>query len=68
MLKQGVEHRRLTSEAEMVQAIQEVVKTHLGIEMHVAPSLAQVWLERIPLILSALIVVVGLYWCYGLGQ
>lgn len=62
------ENRQFTSEAEMVQAIQEAVKTHLGIEMHVAPSPAQLWLERIPLILSAVILVVVFYWRYGLGQ
>ena len=62
------ENRRFTSEAEIVQAIQDAVKTHLGIEMHVTPSPAQPWLERIPLILSAVIIVVGLCWRYGLGQ
>ena len=62
------ENRQFTSEAEMVQAIQEAVKTHLGLELHVAPSPAQLWLERLPLILSAVILVVGLYWRYGLGQ
>ncbi|MEM0979517.1 MAG: hypothetical protein AAGH78_04495 [Cyanobacteria bacterium P01_H01_bin.58] len=62
------ENRQFTSEAEMVQAIQDAVKTHFGLEMQPAPSPAQLWLERIPLILSAVILVVGLYWRYGLGQ
>ena len=61
------EHRAFTSEAEMHQAIQDAVKTHLGLEMHLAPSPAQLWLERLPLLLSAVIMVVGLYWRYGLG-
>lgn len=62
------EHRRFTSEAEMKQAIQEAVQEHLGMELHFAPSPAQLWLERLPLILSAVILVVGLYWRYGLGR
>ena len=62
------EHRQFASEAEMNQAIQEAIETHLGMALQFAPSLAQVWLERLPLILSALIVVVGLYWRYGLGR
>ncbi|MEM9008911.1 MAG: hypothetical protein AAGE59_36065 [Cyanobacteria bacterium P01_F01_bin.86] len=62
------EHRQFASEAEMNQAIQEAVETHLGMELHFEPSPAQLWLERIPLILSAVILVVGLYWRYGLGQ
>ena len=60
------EHRQFASEAEMNEAIQEAVKT-LGMELHFAPSPAQVWLERLPLILSVLIVV-GLYWRFGLGR
>ncbi|MEM9485409.1 MAG: hypothetical protein AAGA83_17180 [Cyanobacteria bacterium P01_F01_bin.116] len=59
-------HRQFASEAEMNQAIQEAVKT-LGMELQFAPSPAQLWLERIPLILSAVILVVGLYWRYGQG-
>ena len=55
------EHRQFASEAEMNQAIQEALKT-LGMELHFAPSPVQLWLERIPLILSAVILVVGLYW------
>ena len=61
------EHRQFMSEAEMHQEIQEVLKT-LGMELHLAPSPAQLWLERLPLIISAVILVVGLYWRYGLGQ
>ena len=61
-------NRRFSSEAEMHQAIQEVVKTHLGMEMHFTPSPAQLWLERLPLIISAVLLVAGLYWRYGLGQ
>ena len=62
------ENRRFTSEAEMHQAIQEAVQEHLSMELHFAPSPAQLWLERLPLIISAVILVVGLYWRYGLGQ
>ncbi len=62
------ENRAFTSEAEMNQAIQEALKAHFGMELHLAPSPAQLWLERVPLILSAVILTVGLYWRYGLGQ
>ena len=62
------ENRAFTSEAEMEQALQEAVKTHLGMEMQFTPSPAQVWLERVPLILSAVILAVGLYRRYSLGQ
>ena len=62
------ENRAFTSEAEMEQAVQESVKTHLGLEMHFTPSPAQLWLERVPLILSVVILVVGLYRRYSLGQ
>ncbi|MDV3353037.1 hypothetical protein QGP82_30460 [Leptothoe sp. LEGE 181152] len=51
----------------MNQAIQEAVKT-LGMALHFAPSPAPLWLERLPLIISAMILVVGLSWRYGLGQ
>ena len=61
------EHRRFASEAEMHQAIQEAVKT-LGMELHLTPSPAQIWLEQLPLAPSAMILVVGLCWRYGLGQ
>lgn len=61
------EHRQFASEAEMNQAIQDALKT-LDMELHFAPSSAQLWLERVPLILSAVILVVGLYWRYGLCQ
>ncbi len=36
------EDRQFTSEAEMYQAVQEAVKTYLGMEMYFAPSPAQV--------------------------
>ena len=62
------EHRRFASESEMHQAIQEAVQEHLGMEMHFTPSPAQLWLERVPLILSVVILVVGLYRRYSLGQ
>ncbi|MEM8611170.1 MAG: hypothetical protein AAGF93_04050 [Cyanobacteria bacterium P01_H01_bin.105] len=62
------ENRAFTSEAEMEQAIQEAMKTHLGMEMQFTPSPAQLWLERVPLILSVVILVVGLYRRYSLGQ
>ena len=62
------EHRRFASEAEMNQAIQEALKVHFGMELHLTPSPAQLWLERVPLILSTVILVVGIYWRYGLGQ
>ncbi|NEZ54191.1 hypothetical protein [Adonisia turfae] len=62
------ENRAFTSEAEMEQAIQEAVKTHLGMEMQFTSSPAQLWLERVPLILSVVILVLGLYRRYGLGQ
>lgn len=54
--------RAFESEAEMEQAVEAAVKRHLGVEMTFAPSRAQLWLERTPLILSGLILVVGLYW------
>lgn len=62
------DHHQLTSEAGIKQAIQEVVKLHLGMEVKFAPSPVDVWLERIPLILSAGILVVGLCWRAGMGQ
>lgn len=61
------EHRQFNSEAEMNQAVQEALKT-LGMDLHFAPTPEQLLLERIPLVLSAVILVVGLYWRYGLGQ
>ena len=62
------EHRGFASEAEMQQTIQSAVQEHLGMEMQFFLSPAQLWLERLPLLLSAVIVVVGLCWRYGLGQ
>ena len=55
------EHRQFASEAEMNQAIQEAVET-LGMELHFTLSPAQLWLEWLPLIVSTVIVMVGLYW------
>lgn len=54
------ENRQFTSEAEMHQAIQEAVETYLGMELHFTPSPAQLWLEQLPMILSAVILGVGL--------
>ena len=61
------ENRGFTSEAEMQRAVRDAVQENLGVDMHFTPSPAQLWLERVPLILSAVILVVGLYWRYGLG-
>ena len=62
------EHRQFASEAEMNQAIQEAVETHLGMDLQLALSPVQLLLEWLPLIISAVSLVVGLYWRYVLGQ
>lgn len=62
------EHRGFASEAEMEQAVLAVVQDQLGLAGKFDPAPEQLLLEWLPLILSALILVVGLYWRYGLGQ
>ena len=62
------ENRGFASEAEMRRAVRDAVQEHLGVEMLFTPSPAQLWLERVPLILSVVILVVGLYRRYSLGQ
>ena len=62
------EHRQFASEAEMNQAIHEAVETHLGLDMPIGPSPAQLRPERLPVSIGAVIKIVGLYWSYGLGQ
>lgn len=66
-LNELFEHRGFASEAEMEQAVMAVVKEHLGMDGKFDPTPEQLWLERLPLILSAVILVVGLYWRHGLG-
>ncbi|MEO0738536.1 MAG: hypothetical protein AAFZ35_17210 [Cyanobacteria bacterium J06649_12] len=62
------EHRGFASEAEMEQAVLAMVREQLRMDGKFDPTPAQVWLERLPLIISAVILVVGLYWRYGLGR
>ena len=59
------EQRGFSSEAEMRQAVLEAVQEHLGQEMQFAPSPAQVLLEVLPLMISAVMLVVGICWRYG---
>ena len=62
------EHRGFASEAEMEQAVLAVVQDQLGLAGKFDPAPEPLWLEWLPLILSAVILVVGLYWRYGLRQ
>lgn len=62
------EHRGFASEAEMEQVVLAVVQDQLGLAGKFDPAPEPLWLEWLPLILSAVILVVGLYWRYGLRQ
>ena len=62
------EHRGFVSEAEMEQAVLAVVQDQLGLAGKFDPAPKPLLLEWLPLILSAVILGVGLYWRYGLRQ
>ena len=62
------EHRGFASEAEMEQAVLAVVQDQLGLAGKFDPAPEPLLLEWLPLILSAVILAVGLYWRYGLRQ
>lgn len=62
------EHRGFASEAEMEQAVLAMVQDQLGLAGKFDPTPGQLLLEWLPLVLSAVILVVGLYWRYGLRQ
>lgn len=61
------ENRGFASESEMEQAVQAVVKDQLGMDGKFDPTPEQLFMERLPLVLSAIILVVGLCWRFGLG-
>lgn len=62
------EHRGFASEAEMEQAVMAMVREQLGMDGKFDPTPEQLFLERLPLVISAVILVAGLYWRYGLGR